>query len=505
LTTDLLNRIWFVEEKIKASKSALASMKTKGDSAKTASSSMQSGVQRLDISVDFTGVSIAETKNASQTISSILTKIKTKVSNLKTETNSEINKIENSAAAIELEVNESTILAELDDIEDATDDLEALISNLTENISKDATSASLQLTAISGSLNTLNQKLNAIQSKVGNVKKQRDDILPQFNTISSEIDNIVSSTTSVQKELDAALQRIASLKSTSPESIVAPITTRIEPVTTQKTHFNTLFPTLLVLVIMITGILLSSTLIIVEKKSKAFFRNSFTPTSYFTFNLSTYLTSLIVLFIQLILFASVSAFFFETEVLASIGLILLLVFLTSTVFICIGMFVGFIFKTEETANLAAITLIAVFLFFSSAVIPLESLPEYLKDIAVFNPFVVSEVALKQTMLFQFGFDKVLYSLSVLAGYAVGIFLLLILLQNALKRLSFVHFSSTHLSKGFTKVKKGSAKLATPTSSVEEAGKKQEEPEQNSEELEPKKKWYSGLSSKNPFKPKQINK
>jgi hypothetical protein len=139
------------------------------------------------------------------------------------------------------------------------------------------------------------------------------------------------------------------------------------------------------------------------------------------------------------LFVSVSAFFFETEVLASIWVLLLLVFLTATVFICIGMFVGFIFRTEETANLASITIVSIFLLFSTAVIPLESLPGYMKSIAVFNPFVVSELALRQTIIFQFGLTKILYGIGVLAAYSAGIFIILIASQDALKRLSFAHF------------------------------------------------------------------
>jgi uncharacterized phage infection (PIP) family protein YhgE len=176
--------------------------------------------------------------------------------------------------------------------------------------------------------------------------------------------------------------------------------------------------------------------------------------------MATYLTAIIVLVIQLLLFVSVSAFFFETDVLASVWLLLLLVLLASTVFICIGMFIGFFFRTEETANLAAITLISIFLLFSTAVIPLESLPAYFKSVAMFNPFVASELAIRQTMIFQFGFGKMLHSISLLAAYAVGIFIILIAAQNALRRLSFAHFHKEVRAKPIEQ-KKAQVALASP--------------------------------------------
>jgi ABC-type multidrug transport system permease subunit len=140
---------------------------------------------------------------------------------------------------------------------------------------------------------------------------------------------------------------------------------------------------------------------------------------------------------------AVSVFFFETAIFGSIWVVLFLVLLISTVFILIGMFVGYIFRTEETANLAAVTLLAVFLLFSSIVVPLESLPVYLKNIAMFNPFVIGEMALRQTMVFQFGLPKLINSLLVLLAYALAVFLLLLLVQKAMRQMAFMQFNLNH--------------------------------------------------------------
>ncbi|MBW2972671.1 ABC transporter permease [Candidatus Woesearchaeota archaeon] len=461
LTSDLLDRMVFVEEKIGLGKGSLDTLSAAADSTKTSSEGMRTGFQKLDISVDFSGIDVAGSKNSSDELAGLLSNISEQIEWLEDETEGAISSIESSVAAVEAAVNDTGILAELEDIDDAGDDIEEALSNASAAIKDASSNASAAIAGVKASFDLIGQKLSETNSKISNVKKERDDLLPQFDSISSNIESITASVNAAKSNLDEALAKVTAVSGKSAESIAAPITTRIEPVATQKTHFNSLFPTLLVLVIMITGILLASTLVMVEKKSKAFFRNSFTPTSYLMFNLATYLTSLIVLVIQLILFVSVSAVFFETEVLASLWLVLLLVFLASTVFICIGMFVGFVFRTEETSNLASITLIAVFLLFSSAVIPLESLPSYLKDIAMFNPFVMSEMALRQAVIFQFSISKVLSSVGLLAAYAAGIFILLVVLQSALKRLSMVHFNSIHFGHSIVKEKKARAEIAKP--------------------------------------------
>ena len=464
MTTDLLNRMWFVEEKLRTGQSLVSSVKSEGSSAKQVSDDARTEIQRLDISIDFEGIDINSSQTTGQNISSVLAELKNELSNFSSAVDSKLNKIEGSAADIEAETNDSIILDEVDDIDNAVDDIQNAIDSLIEGIDADVDSASLKIDSIVDSFGVIDQKLAEAKSKISGVKKKRDDLIPMFNDISSGIDMMMTQIDTLKGSIDQALQKITAIKGTSAESVVTPITTRIEPVATQKTHFNSLFPTLLVLVIMITGILLSATLVIVDKKSRAFLRNNFTPTSYFTFSMSTYITSLIVLFVQLLLFVSVSVFFFETSVLASIWLLLLLVLLTCTVFICIGMFIGFIFKTEETVTLASITIATVFLLFSSAVIPLESLPAYLKQIAMFNPFVVSEFAFRQTIIFQLGFAKIMKSLGLLAGYAIGIFALLIATQNALRRLSFVHFTRLHFGSGITKEKKAQAGLSKPETS-----------------------------------------
>ncbi|MBW2964415.1 ABC transporter permease [Candidatus Woesearchaeota archaeon] len=459
LTGDILDRMWYVEERIKSGQSTLSAVKANGDSIGNATGGMQTGFKRLDISVDFSGLGVAEAKSSAENISAALEGLKANMTALAANASDILENIEGYVTSIKSISNDSDVVEKANKIDARTDDVQEIIDDAVATVDSSTANSSESLASVKASFDAIQQKLDSTKTKIASVKTERDRLLPEFDRLGSEIDSMTSNIEAMQSTLNEALQRIVAIRGRSADKIVAPITTKIEPVTAQKTHFNSLFPTLVVIIIMITGILLASTIVIVEKKSKAFFRNNFTPTSYFTFNTSTYITSLIVILIQLLLFVSISAFFFETEVLASIWVILLTILLAATVFICLGMLIGYLFKTEATANLAAITLATIFLLFSSAVIPLESLPSYLKNVAMFNPFVMGEVSLKQSIIFHLGLDKTAPLLGMLAAYAAGIFLLLLLLQHLMRSITFMQFNSLHLGQNIRKEKKAHAPLA----------------------------------------------
>lgn len=459
ITGDILDRMWYVEERIKSGQSTLNLIKTNGDNIRNATGGMQTGFKRLDISVDFSGLDIADAKASAENVSAGLEGLKAEIISLAANASASVENIESYVTSIKSGNNDSDVVSKVNKIDIKANDVQDVLDAAVAAVDSQAMNSSVHLDTIKVSFDNIQQKLDSTRSKIASVKTERDSLMPEFDRLGTEIDSITSNINAMQTTLNEALQRIVAIRGRSADKIVTPITTKIEPVTSQKTHFNSLFPTLVVIIIMITGILLASTLVIVEKKSKAFFRNSFTPTSYFTFNTSTYITSLIVILVQLLLFVSVSAFFFETEVLASMQVILLTILLAATVFICLGMLIGYLFKTEATANLASITLATLFLLFSSAVIPLESLPAYLKSIAMFNPFVMSEVALKQSLIFHLGFGKIVPIMELLAAYAVGIFTLLLVLQTVLSSISFMHFNSLHLGQGIKREKKAQAALA----------------------------------------------
>ena len=111
-------------------------------------------------------------------------------------------------------------------------------------------------------------------------------------------------------------------------------------------------------------------------------------------------------------------------------------FLIIAVFVLLGMLLGYIFKSEETTTLGALFIASILLFFSNTILPLESLPEKIKAITLFNPFVVSQELLKGLMIFDLGFGDVLKYIIILAVF-LGVFASLTFLARELtKRMQY---------------------------------------------------------------------
>ncbi|MBW3022520.1 ABC transporter permease [Candidatus Woesearchaeota archaeon] len=233
-----------------------------------------------------------------------------------------------------------------------------------------------------GSVSQVKEKITADSSLRKDMKEHSED-LEELKDSMGEMQN-----------------KISSIEIQDASTIVNPITTKIQPVTVENTYFSFLFPTLIVLIVMITSILLASTIVMNEKKSPSFFRNNIAPVGQFLFNLGTYLTSFIIILVQLIIFVTVALIFVNLSLLGAVPTTLMSLFFIISVFVLIGMCIGFFFKSEETTTLAAISISALLLFFSNTVLPIESMPFYIRMIAQYNPFVISEGLLKQSLVFH---------------------------------------------------------------------------------------------------------
>ena len=216
--------------------------------------------------------------------------------------------------------------------------------------------------------------------------------------------------------------------------IVSPISTEIKPITSESTHFEYTFPSLLVIVLLFSGLLVASTTIIEEKSSKAFFRNFITPTPGSLFVFGNYLSNLFIVLFQIFVIF-VALFFFSSseippEILTNLVLIILL---TASVFILLGMLIGYLFKSGETANLAVISLACILLFFSNTILPLETLPLAIRTIAGYNPFILGVDALKEILLFKAPLAGISMQFYTLLAYLAVLIVLVYVVRFFLKR------------------------------------------------------------------------
>lgn len=294
----------------------------------------------------------------------------------------------------------------------------------------------VQLRSIDASLTSIlsnfSQEMNVAQAKMGTALATRNMAMAKLDEIRNDLTTTIDHLNQVQAGLNNIKKAVANLEVKNAERIATPITTRIMPVTSKKTHFNYLFPTLLILVVMITSVLLGTTLMLSEKKSRAYFRNQITPTNDITFLFGTFLTSLFIVAFQLLIYIFISSIFFEVAIIGSLGMTFLIVLTSISLFTFLGILLGALYKSEATAILASITVSSIMLLFSSSMLPLESMHPALKALASWNPFVVSTTLLKDALFFDFAFSHLASKLFLLIFYGGALFLVALVVQRWLR-------------------------------------------------------------------------
>ncbi|MFH1770406.1 MAG: ABC transporter permease [archaeon] len=275
-----------------------------------------------------------------------------------------------------------------------------------------------------------------IESQAEVVEEKSQEIISDLAVVQGSLGKVKTTSDEVKADLEDTLSNLEDIDIANAESIVSPIKTEIKPVVAESNQLIFMFPFLLVLVIMFIAIMLSSTLIVMEKKSKAAFRNFTTPTKERFFIFTTFITSFIILFLQVIVILLLSYYFLKTEIFANAGLTSLILLITMTMFVLLGMIIGYLSRTQESATMLSITFGSVFLLLSNLILPIETMSNLMKNLTKFNPYVMSSELLKRTMLFEVKFTDILSEIIFLV-IIMAILVVITLMVNKLSRMKLL--------------------------------------------------------------------
>jgi ABC-type multidrug transport system permease subunit len=210
------------------------------------------------------------------------------------------------------------------------------------------------------------------------------------------------------------------------EDISKPVTTSLVSVTASDDRLSFTYPYLLVLVIMFIGMLLASTLVVVDKTSRAAFRNFTTPTTDGYHIAVSFITASFLLALEVGLILLLSAMFVAQPLLLNPYSTIVIITLAIVFFTFLGMIIGYLSSTQEAAMIASITIGSILLFVSNVIIPVEGMARIAQAVTAFNPYLVLSELLKRSMLY--GVDMAQVSREILA---LGITLLLLLVITVL--------------------------------------------------------------------------
>ena len=282
------------------------------------------------------------------------------------------------------------------------------------------------ITSASSELDTLSTEVSDASAKLDEVDDQKEDLTVALGDIVTGLEETIAEVDSIDQGIQELSTQLKEANLAQAENIVNPVLTRIKPIVEKKSYLDYTLPALLVLVIMFMSLLLSTTTVMTEKFSKAYFRNYITPLPDVLFLISAYITNIIIIIFQSMILITIAQLVFNIQAFVNIFNILLAITLISSVFILIGMAIGYLFASEETGTLASISVASIMLLFSSFLIPIESLSETIGSIAIYNPFVVGEALLRMMLIFQYNIFGSPKELMLLLFYitvcAIGLYL-----------------------------------------------------------------------------------
>lgn len=409
-------------------------------------------------------------KDLTQTLTSTLTKTGTiidnnigsliKIKKDMTENIKDVDQINSDLDNIDLEVQDisfsgTSIIASvdtnLDDIKDEVKGMVALNIPLLEAIGDNSTDpivdslndldsyvlnkhnvSTVSIAELTTKLSTVQIQINNMEEQLTNAKKNTDSSKESITNLKSNINSVFTSIESVKGDLEDLSRDINSIEITSSDQIINPISTKIETISSDSNQLISLLPYLLMLIIMFVSLMLASTLVVVEKSSRASFRVFTTPTKDEFFILTTFVTAFIIVLTQLAVILFATSYFLIDVFTANLELNILLLVLSTTIFIMIGMAIGYLIKSQQGANMTSISVGALFLMVSNFVLPVESIIPALQAVAQYNPFVLASETLRRSTLFNMPLHEMLPEVSILLGISIAIFIIIIIFQKLSK-------------------------------------------------------------------------
>src|SRR3989338_6238431 len=343
----------------------------------------------------------------------------------------------------------STLLNTIESTDSKVSEGSSTITQVSANLQQIKNDISDSLSVLELSLNASDLEDDAVEL---NLTGDAGTLISSYQKLVNELDESLtktlgaaSSISSIEAEiknvqvaiglLSEIKERINSIDVKEVWKIVSPIRTEIKTVSSEdSTHFTYTFPILLVIVLLFSGLLVSSTAVMEEKSSKAFFRNFITPTSNALFVVGNFISNLLIVIMQILVIFLAMYIFSRASIPPGILVNLVIItILTASIFILIGMLIGYIFKSGETSNLAVITIASIMLFFSNTILPLETLHPTVMSVAGFNPFILGSESLKEILLFNAPLSAISNQFYILLGYFVVLFILVLSVRGVSKR------------------------------------------------------------------------
>lgn len=292
-------------------------------------------------------------------------------------------------------------------------------------------------------LQSVQDDLNQVIAQADDLKEEIDDARARNNAMSVSVDNTLDDqegglddfsegkdalseglrdyTLGLNNQLDefgetfaimddqaAALRDGVSL---TQSAINTPFDVHVNPLSVKKELIVYLFPMIYFFILMFVALLFSSTYVYSERNSLARNRNILSPLNWFVESTATFASLLLLVFVQAIIVLLLADVYLHLGLgVIDLFKVLLVTFFTLSIFVLVGMFIGYLFNSELVVMFIAISTTIVGFLYSDVLNPSELLGVGARFIISLNPFAVAAELVARITLFKVPLDIFFHSL-----------------------------------------------------------------------------------------------
>lgn len=312
----------------------------------------------------------------------------------------------------DLSIYEAELNAKIKEINQLT----AEIRRTAENISNRAEPASAENEEISDQLQELKQDLLFLDEKAKNITQSITELNHSINTF---VADLISTT----DELNKTISVLGEYTQKEPASILRPVRVEIEPVFKGKLQIFYRLPGLMSIVLLFITLFISAPLIVNERKGGTMARIFLSPISmfFYVFEKIIYLLILCTMAVVSMLLATL-----VFGVFIGVGIELAIVLtIASLTYITIGILIGSISKSENTALLTCLVVGFPLMFLSGAFSTPELMNKAIRTAAQYLPLTLNIDLFERITIYGVGLD--ITKILILLGIIVLFYLLSVLM------------------------------------------------------------------------------
>ncbi len=339
--------------------------------------------------------------------------------------------------------NQKNLQGNIEEIKDRQEEIDGLISSTKLLLSGKVDSATYS--QVTSNLDEISDNLEEIVLSLEALEETYND--PTLTELINNLDNLIEGLDGINQELDSldselslAISRTHSSKERI-ETFIIELDKTADEIYSFSSSLNgkkmdvqfkeaysvgsnvvfVYFPIIVALILTFTSLILSNMFVLKQINEQSYFRDLITPTSDFTFIFADYLVNLFFVIVQGIALFFVGFFWFGVP-LTYAPIFMLIVFLSASCFIFIGMGLGYIIKRQNLSMLITIFLVMILLIMSDLIAPSILTPQMVKTVVGFNLLNVLQITINKIIILRTGFWSIFSQIYLFLGVMVFSFI-----------------------------------------------------------------------------------